>query len=208
MFQQGPQFNMSSISKAAPLSGVNGAYVNVTNSNYPGGFGSNETNLKYGLPSAATGPLGARASALVGGKNKNKNNYYKSFTNTNTNINRNRNRMKRGITKRGRGRGRGGGKSLHRTQRRTGGFLLRDSGKTKKNIGGRRRGSGKLAGGGQYHQYAGQIANTPSYSVGGFNTVNSKNIGMANPPPIRHHSSNTNCVDFYNKNTNHGSQFW
>jgi hypothetical protein len=50
-----------------PLSNIDPKYVNVTNSNDPRGFGSNETNRQFGLSGVSNNAQAAAASALMGG---------------------------------------------------------------------------------------------------------------------------------------------
>jgi hypothetical protein len=49
---------------------------------------------------------------------------------------------------------------------------------------------------GGYHQYMGNVPNTPSYSVAG-TTLGAANSALANPAPITKLSNCTNCVDNY-----------
>ena len=53
-----------------PLSNVDGRYANVDASHYPGGFGSNETSLQYGLPALRDNVSAANASVMKGGTTK------------------------------------------------------------------------------------------------------------------------------------------
>ena len=61
----------------------------------------------------------------------------------------------------------------------------------------------KMQGG--YSQYMGNIPTTNSYSVAG-TTLSASNSALANPPPITALSNCTNCVDNYNRYTNSGFQ--
>lgn len=62
---------------------------------------------------------------------------------------------------------------------------------------------------GGYHQYMGNVPNTPSYAVGGpTGQLSASNSALANPPPITTLSNCTNCVDNYNHMTNKGFQLW
>jgi len=53
-----------------------------------------------------------------------------------------------------------------------------------------------------YGQYQNNLPMTPTYSVGG--QLNSSDLALANPPPIKVLSNCTNCVDNYNHYTNKG----
>jgi hypothetical protein len=53
-----------------------------------------------------------------------------------------------------------------------------------------------------YQQYQNNMPLTPSYSVGG--QLNSNDLALANPPPIKVLPNCTNCVDNYNHYTNQG----
>jgi len=50
-----------------PLSNIDPKYVNVTNSDDPRGFGSNETNRQWGLSGISNNAQAAAASAIKGG---------------------------------------------------------------------------------------------------------------------------------------------
>ena len=50
-----------------PLHNINSSLVNVTNSNDPQGFGSNETNRQWGLSGVSNNAEAAAASALQSG---------------------------------------------------------------------------------------------------------------------------------------------
>ena len=65
---------------------------------------------------------------------------------------------------------------------------------------------------GGYHQYMGNVPNTPSYSVAG-TTLGAANSALANPPPITKLSNCTNCVDNFVKDVpgypgGRGFQLW
>jgi hypothetical protein len=57
---------------------------------------------------------------------------------------------------------------------------------------------------GGYHQYMGNVVNTPGYSVAG-STLSPQNLGEANPPPITRY---INGGDNYNHFTNKSQQLW
>jgi len=181
---------------------------------YSGGFGSNELNNQYGItpPFASSNVASAAASALQKGgsrksKNKNASNYsgvsVKAFS---KNI---KNKMKIISNKYKNMKGKKSlslkkikrkFKSLFRTMSNN---LKFKSGKktrtSKKNT--RRR--NKMQKGG-YHQYMGNVPNTPGYSVAG-TTLGSQNLGLANPPPITRY---VNGIDNYNHFLNKGFQLW
>lgn len=179
----------------APFNNVNQHLVNIDASNWSGGFSSNETSLQFGLPAMRNNVQAAGASALQkGGARKTLRKKIKNIA------------KKYKMPKRKQ-------KSMKRRLKRTfkGGYLI---GKTKrvgkKSSSSVSSSSRKKRGGGTYHQYGSQIPNTPSYSTPGF-SLGSKNLGLANPPPIREIGSSskyTNCIDNYNHNTNKGYQFW
>jgi len=59
---------------------------------------------------------------------------------------------------------------------------------------------------GGYHQYMGDVPDTPSYSTGG--PLAPADSALANPVPYDKLSNLTNCVDNYNHYTNKGFQVW
>lgn len=64
----------------------------------------------------------------------------------------------------------------------------------------------KMKGG--YHQYQGNVPNTPSYSVGGVQ-LSAKESALANPAPFtKLGCEGSSCVDNYNHYTNKGFQLW
>jgi hypothetical protein len=178
----------------APLSNINGSYVNVDNSQYAGRFSSNE------IPGTPPGPLPGLAGAKLnidaaagrvpgicmnGGAKKIKRKI--------KNITKHYKRMKAGSKKirslRHRLRSRASSRSLtsqlagrRRTRRHT-------------------RRHRKQRGG--YAQYMNNMPNTPSYQVAGINLPSSQ-LGLANPPPYVKLSNETSCIDNYNHYTNMG----
>jgi hypothetical protein len=167
-----------------PNSNINGNFVNKDNSNYSGGFGSNEIP---GLPGLAGAKYNVNAAAgyipgLTGGgkklKKKIKNitkRYKMSKRSLKRKVSGMKRRIKSGLSRvvtrmRGRTRGRsvgiGGSKKKKRTQR------------------------------GGYSQYQNNLPMTPTYSTGG--VLSAGNLGLANPVPYQVLSNCTNCVDNFN----------
>jgi hypothetical protein len=170
-----------------PLSNIDPKYVNVTNSNDPRGFGSNETNRQFGLSGISNNAQAAAASALKGGsrtlrrKIKNIANKYK--------------KMKGGKSRK---------MTLGSIKRKLAkiiklGKSKRHQYKSKKTVTRRRKGSKRQRGG--YSQYMSNVPYTPSYSTGG--QLSPSLSALANPVPYQ---PTNNCVDNYNYNTNKGFQ--
>jgi len=170
-----------------PLSNIDPKYVNVTNSNDPRGFGSNETNRQWGLSGVSNNAQAAAASALMGGARS------KTLRRKIKNIANKYKKMKGGKSRK---------MTLGSIKRRLAkiikfGKSKRHHYKSKKTM--RRKGSKRQRGG--YSQYMSNIPYTPSYSTGG---VLSPNLSaLANPVPYQ---PTNNCVDNYNYNTNKGFQ--
>ena len=174
-----------------PLGNVNSNFVNISNSHNPSNFGSNETSAKFGLHGVSNNIQAANSSILHGGKRiktirkkiKNIVNKYKTMP------------AKRKMTAR----------RIKKRLSLTGKFS-----KSKKNNRKlrqtRRRGKNTRQRGGSYHQYMGNIPNTPSYETGGVLAAN--DLGLANPVPYKSLDNCVNCVDNYNHFTGKGFQFW
>ncbi len=174
----------------APLSNVNGSYVNVDNSQYAGRFGSNEIPGLPGLAGAKSN-IDAAASNVPGiclfkgGAKKLKRKI--------KNITKHYKRMKAGSRKI---------KSIKRRLRHK--AISRRLARSL--AGGRRRHSRRhrrrsMRGG--YSQYQNNMPMTPSYQVAGIHLSPSESA-LANPAPITRLSNCVNCVDNYNHNTNMG----
>ncbi len=182
-------------SNIAPLSNVNGSYVNVDNSQFSGRFSSNE------IPGTPPGPLPGLAGAksnvdaaagnvpgiclFKGGAKKLKRKI--------KNITKHYKRMKAGSRKI---------KSIKRRLRHK--AISRRLARSL--AGGRRRHSRRhrrrsMRGG--YSQYQNNMPMTPSYQVAGIHLSPSESA-LANPAPITRLSNCVNCVDNYNHNTNMG----
>lgn len=174
----------------APLANVNPDYVNVTNSNDPKNFGSNETNRQWGLSGVSNNAQAAAASALKGGsrsrtlrrKIKNIANKYKKMKGGKSR------KMTLGSIKRKLSSILRMGKSKRRHVKKSKKSVSRKNRRTKRQRGG-------------YSQYMSNIAYTPSYSTGGNLTANES--ALANPVPYQ---PTNNCVDNYNHYTNKGFQ--
>lgn len=166
----------------APYSNVNGDYVNVDSSNWPGSFGSQQTSLEYGLPALRDNVSAANASRMAGGGRKTL-----------------RHKIKNIVTKYRMPRGR----KVRTMRKRKLMSLYKRKGPSRKR--GTRTRTRKQRGG-YYNQFSNNIPNTPSFSTGGI--LSSKDLGLANPVPYQKLSNCTNCVDNYNYNTNKGFQFW
>jgi hypothetical protein len=179
-----------------PNSNVNGNFINKDNSNYSGGFGSNEipglpglAGAKYNVDAAAARVPGICMSG--GGKKLKRKikNITKRYKMSKKSMKRKVSGMKRRIksnlaraVSRARSRGRyigmaGGKRSRSRSRSRR-----------------RQRGG--------YSQYQNNLPMTNTYSTGGVLSAN--NLGLANPVPYQVLSNCTNCVDNYNHFTNSG----
>ena len=177
----------------APLSSINGRYVNVDNSQYAGSFSSNE------IPGTPPGPLPGLAGAksnidaaagnvpgicMSGGakrlkrKIKNITKQYKRMKAGSRKIKSIKRRLRSRSASRRFGRAMAGGKRSRKYSRRR-----------------HQRGG--------YAQYQNNLPMTPTYQVAGINLPASQ-LALANPPPITPLSNCVNCVDNYNHYTNTG----
>ena len=170
-----------------PLSNIDPKYVNITNSNDPRGFGSNETNRQFGLSGISNNAQAAAASALKGGS--------KTLRRKIKNIANKYKKMKGGKSRK---------MTLGSIKRKLAkiiklGKSKRHHSKSKKMVSRRRKGSKRQRGG--YSQYMSNVPYTPSYSTGG--QLSPSLSALANPVPYQ---PTNNCVDNYNYNTNKGFQ--
>jgi hypothetical protein len=177
-------------SNVAPLSNINGNYVNVDNSNSPATFGSNQIP---GLPGLAGAKSNIDAAAgnvpgiclFKGGAKKLKRKI--------KNITKKYKKMKAGSKKlkslKYRLRSRMASRSMARRMA---------GGKKTKN---RRNKRGGQRGG--YAQYQNNLPMTPTYQVAGVN-VPASQLALANPPPVTVLPNCVNCVDNYNHFTGKG----
>jgi hypothetical protein len=185
----------------APLSNINGRYVNVDSSNSQGTFSSNTIN---GLPGLAGAKNNVDAAAgyvpgicLFKGGSKNLKKKIKNIS---------RKYKMKGGTKRRR-QLKSKLKAMSRKHMRVGlprsRFASRAGGKfdakTNKKL--RSTHKNKIYAGG-YSQYQNNLPFTPTYSVGGILPANQ--LGLANPPPFKVLPNCTNCVDNFNAYTNRG----
>jgi hypothetical protein len=161
----------------APLSNVNGSYVNVDNSQYAARFSSNEVPGAPGLSGTKSNidaAAGIYPGTLSGGAKKLKRKI--------KNITKHYKRMKAGSRKiksiKRRLRNRASSRRLARTL-----------------YGGRRRHSRRhRRQRGGYSQYQNNMPMTPSYQVAGIHLSPSESA-LANPAPITKLSNCVNCVD-------------
>ena len=186
----------------APLSNINGRYVNVDNSHSPATFGSNQISgtppgplpglagTKNNVDAAAS--IFPGSSILVGGMK----NFKKKINNITKKYkmsvgSRKRKNLKKRI------RSKYASKSRARSSKRN----------TRKNS---RRYRGGYTPPGQpgipyppgYSQYQNNLPLTPTYSVGG--VLPASQLGLANPPPLQVLPNCTNCTDNYNHYTGTG----
>ena len=183
-------------SKIAPLSNINGSYVNVDSSNWPGRFGSNEISgsppgiFPQGLAGAksnidAAAGIDPGICLYKGGS--------KGLKRKIKNITKHYKKMKAGSRKM---------KSLK--------YRLRHKYRSMS-----RKMSRKVAGGkksrrhhrryqrGGYAQYQNNLPLTPVYKVAGVDLPASQ-LGLANPPPYTVLPNSGECTDNYNHYTNTG----
>ena len=185
----------------APLSNINGRYVNVDNSNSPGTF---STNTIPGLPGLAGAKNNVDAAAgyvpgicLFKGGSKQLKGKIKNITR--------KYKMKGGSKRRSQLKSKMRSMSKSTRSRSSGSSRSRfaSGGKRQKRTNTKSRvshNSRKLVGG--YSQYQNNLPMTPSYSVGGILSANQ--LGLANPPPIQVLPNCTNCADNYNHFTGMG----
>jgi hypothetical protein len=198
--------------KIIPNSNVNPTFVNRDNSNYAGGFSSNEIP---GLPGLAGAKSNIDAAAgfvpgiclMKGGikrKIKNISKMYKM---------KNKKTLKRKFKKLGERIKSVIKLSASRMSFKNSSYArTKNGGKSNKNK--KRKMSKKrhLRGGSSYpqsipypagyQQYQNNLPLSQTYSVGGVLPANE--LGLANPPPVSVLSNCTNCVDNYNHYTNQG----
>lgn len=183
-----------------PNSNINGKYVNVDNSNSPASFGSNEIPGLPGLAGAKNNIDAAKGYVpgiclFKGGAKHLKKKINKISRKYKMKGGKNTKRIKRRIKntffKRVMGL-----KSLMKTKKR------RTSKKHHKKSYRRVLKGGNISYPPGYSQYQNNEPITPSYSVGGI--LNSSDLALANPPPIKVLSNCVNCVDNYNHYTGKG----
>jgi hypothetical protein len=166
----------------APLSNVNGSYVNIDNSQYAARFSSNEVPGAPGLSGTKSNidaAAGIYPGTLSGGAKKLKRKI--------KNITKHYKRMKAGSRK------------IRSIKRR-----LRNKAISRRFARSRaRRHSRRRSMRGGYSQYQNNMPMTPSYQVAGIHLSPSESA-LANPAPITKLSNCVNCVDSYNHYTNQG----
>ena len=194
-------------SKIAPLSNINGGYVNVDSSNWPGRFGSNEISgsppgvFPQGLAGAksnidAAAGISPGICLFKGGS--------KGLKRKIKNITKHYKKMKAGSRKM---------KSLkyrlrnkYRNASRKVARRFAGGRKSSRKFAGGRKSSRKFAGGSQrggYGQYQNNLPMTPVYKVAGVELPYTQ-LGLANPPPVTALSNTGQCPDNYNHYTNYG----
>jgi hypothetical protein len=215
-----------------PYSNVNSSYVNVSNSHYPGGFGSNQIP---GLPGLSGAKFNVDAAAarvpgicMSGGRKllrKKIKNITKRYKMSKKSMRRKITSMKKKIKSMSNNRQSSsiaGGRRRKRNKKTTrkGGnpMMLFRLGKyakgkySKKNdetvVPTKQEDEGNIEKWdddnqtGGYSQYQNNMPMTQTYSLGGH--LSSGNLGLANPPPYRVLSNDSSCVDNYNHFTNSG----
>jgi hypothetical protein len=185
----------------APLSNINGRYVNVDNSHSPATFGSNQISgtppgplpglagTKNNVDAAAS--IFPGSSILMGGaKNLKKkiNNITKKYKMSVGS--RKRKNLKKRIRSKyaSKSRARAGKRKTRRTRRQRGGYTP--------------PGQPGIPYPPGYSQYQNNLPLTPTYSVGG--VLPASQLGLANPPPLHVLPNCTNCTDNYNHYTGTG----
>jgi len=185
-------------SKIAPLSNINGGYVNVDSSNWPGRFGSNEISgsppgvFPQGLAGAksnidAAAGISPGICLFKGGS--------KGLKRKIKNITKQYKKMK------------GGSRKMKSLKYRLRNKYRNSSRKVARKFAGGRKSSRKFAGGrrqrGGYGQYQNNLPMTPVYKVAGVELPYNQ-LGLANPPPVTPLSNCVNCVDNLNAYTMKG----
>jgi hypothetical protein len=178
--------------KIAPLSNINGGYVNVDSSNWPGRFGSNEISgsppgiFPQGLAGAKSN-IDAAAGIVPGicvykGGSKKLKRKIKNIT-------KQYKKMKAGSRK------------MRSMKRRLMNKYRTMSRKVSRKFAGGKKSSRAFAGGkrqrGGYSQYQNNLPMTPVYKVAGVELPYNQ-LGLANPPPVTRLSNCVNCTDNYN----------
>jgi hypothetical protein len=168
-----------------PNSNVNGNYVNLTSSNNPIHFGSNEIPGLPGLSGAKNNVDAARG--YVPGICMNGGQKIKKKIKNITKRYRMKNNKKKTLLRK---RIKSFGKKKNTKYKNKRNQKTRKTRKTRKNIKG------------GYSQYQNNQPITPSFSVG--THLNANQSMLASPPPIQMLSNNTNCIDNYNHFTGLG----
>lgn len=164
-----------------PSSNINPRYVNVDNSQYSGGFSSNEIPGSPGI-SGTKNNVDAAAGIFKGGAIKRKI----------KNITKHYKRMKAGSKKH---------KSLKRQLRRTASMQL--AGRRRNTRRHRHSRSRRHRQRGGYSQYQNNLPMTPTYQVAGIH-LSAADSALANPAPIKLLSNSGSCIDNYNHYSSSG----
>jgi hypothetical protein len=180
----------------APSANINPNLVNVDNSNYAGGFGSTETSRQFSLDKTPISNVEAAAASKIqsGGKTrKNKNPFKLKIKNIVNKYKKMKSKFSRKMT-------------LKKMKRRLSKmFGMKKSRHVKHSRKHRMSRKMKMRGGG-YHQYMGNVPNTPVYSTGG--VLPPSQLALANPVPFEVLKNTGACTDNYNHYTNSGKQIW
>ena len=179
----------------APLSNVNGQYVNVTSSNNPANFSSNETmQTGFGLFGTKSNVAAAAGQApgicLFKGGAKVLKRKIKNITKIYKNMKKGSKKM-RSLKRKLRSR------TIARGASRTASRAIA------RQIAGKKRRTHRRAQRGGWAQYQNNLPNTPVYQVAGV-TLPSSQLGLANPPPIKVLPNTGSCTDNYNHFTGTG----
>ena len=181
-----------------PSANINSNLVNVDNSNYAGGFGSTETSRNFPsvLNKLSISNVEAAAASKIqsGGKTRKNKNLLKLKI---KNIVNKYKKMKSKISKK---------MTLKKMKRRLSKmFGMKKSRHAKHSRKHKASRKMKMRGGG-YHQYMGNVPNTPVYSTGGM--LPPTLSALANPVPFEVLKNTGGCTDNYNHFTNSGKQIW
>jgi hypothetical protein len=191
---------------SAPSANINPNLVNVDNSNYSGGFGSTETSREFSLDknpisnvqAADASKLRGGAPRRCGGAKKNKSIIKLKIKNIVNKYKKMTSKMSRKLT-------------LKKVKRRLSKMLGMKKSRHSRHSrrGSRRHGARKTKRmhGGGYHQYMGNVPNTPVYSTGSVNLPPNLSA-LANPVPFTVLQNTGACTDNYNHFTNSGKQIW
>jgi hypothetical protein len=181
-----------------PSANINPNLVNVDNSSYSGGFGSNETSRNFPsvLNKLPISNVEAAAASKIqsGGKTrKNKNLFKLKIKNIVNKYKKMKSKFSKKMTLK---------KMKRRLSKMFGMKKSRHAKHSRKHRGSRKM---KMRGGG-YHQYMGNVPNTPVYSTGG--VLPPSQLALANPVPFEVLKNTGACTDNYNHYTNSGKQIW
>jgi len=184
----------------APNANINPNLVNVDSSSYSGGFGSTETSRQFSLDKNPISNVEAAAASKIqsggaprrcGGTKKNQ--FKLKIKNIVNKYKKMKSKFSRKLTLK---------KMKRRFSKMFGMKKSRHARHSRKRSGTRKM---KMRGGG-YHQYMGNVPNTPVYSTGG--VLPPSLLGLANPVPFEVLKNTGACTDNYNHFTNSGKQIW